>query len=64
MIQLVEAAMSSTRISSKPAHWREGPLWIVIFVLMGLCLLVTASLVTNPNYDDDEETTTASPINP
>ncbi len=54
--------MSSTRTSSKPEQWREGSLWIVIFILMGLCLLVGASLVINPNYDDDEATAAASVI--
>jgi hypothetical protein len=53
--------MSSMRASSNPEQWREGPLWIVIFVLMGLCLVVGVSLVTNPNYDDDDEATVASP---
>jgi len=55
--------MSSTRTSSKPENWREGSLWIVIFVLMGLCLLVGATLVINPNFDDDEATA-ASPVTP
>jgi hypothetical protein len=59
-IKPLEANVSSTRSSSLLAPRREGYLWIAIFVLMGLCLGVAASLATNPNYDDDEEATSAA----
>jgi hypothetical protein len=58
-VTATRSSRSSASQSSTPR--REGPLWIVIFVLMGLCLCVAASLVTNQNYDDEEATTATMP---